>query len=80
MAIDVKQLDIRQQNRAVESVLEATENPRHRYLLESYLRHRYLESAGRYEEILEPELTVDDPVTASRSSGGRASSWRAASR
>jgi hypothetical protein len=62
MAIDVQQLDIREQNRAVERVLEATENPRHRYLLESYLRHRYLESAGRYEEILEPELTVDDPV------------------
>ncbi|MEA2482168.1 MAG: hypothetical protein QOC55_115 [Thermoleophilaceae bacterium] len=62
MAIDVQQLDIREQNRAVERVLEATENPRHRYLLESYLRHRYLESAGRYEAILEPELTVDDPV------------------
>jgi hypothetical protein len=62
MAIDVQRLDIREQNRAVEQVLEATENPRHRYLLESYLRHRYLESAGRYEEILEPELTVDHPV------------------
>jgi hypothetical protein len=62
MAIEVQQLDIREQNRAVERALEATENPRHRYLLESYLRHRYLESAGRYEEILEPELTVDDPV------------------
>jgi hypothetical protein len=60
--IDVKQLDIREQNRAVERVLEATENPRHRYLLEAYLRHRYLESAGRYEEILEPELTVEQPV------------------
>ncbi len=62
MAIDVQRLDIREQNRAVEQVLEATENPRHRYLLEAYLRHRYLESAGRYEEILEPELTVDHPV------------------
>jgi hypothetical protein len=60
--IDVKQLDIREQNRAVERVLEATDNPRHRYLLQAYLRHRYLESAGRYEEILEPELTVERPV------------------
>lgn len=60
--IDVKQLDIREQNRAVERVLGATENSRHRYLLQSYLRHRYLESAGRYEEILEPELTVEHPV------------------
>jgi hypothetical protein len=56
-----KQLDIRDQNVAVERVLEATENPRHRYLLQSYLRHRYLESAGRYQEILVPEMTVEHP-------------------
>ncbi len=59
---DVKQLDITEQNRAVERVLEVTENPRHRYLLESYLRHRYLESAGRYKEIFAPEMTVEHPV------------------
>lgn len=58
---DVSQLDITQQNAAVERTLEQTDNPRHRYLLQSYLRHRYLESAGRWEEILEPELTVDHP-------------------
>lgn len=55
-------LDITQQNRAVERVLEQTDNPRHRYLLQAYLRHRYLESAGRWAEILEPELTVEHPV------------------
>lgn len=55
-------LDITEQNRAVEAVLATTENPRHRYLLQVYLRHRYLESAGRWEEILEPELTVEHPV------------------
>jgi hypothetical protein len=60
--IDVRQLDITEQNRAVERVLEMTENPRHRYLLQSYLRHRYLESAGRYEEIFAPEMTVEHPV------------------
>jgi len=60
--IDGKQLNIRAQNRAVEKRLDATDNPRHRYLLQAYLRHRYLESAGRYQEILEPELTVDHPV------------------
>lgn len=54
-------LDITKQNVAVEKVLENTENPRHRYLLQSYLRHRYLESAGRWEEILDPALTVDHP-------------------
>ncbi len=57
-----KQLDIRDQNVAVERVLAATENPRHRYLLQSYLRHRYLESAGRYQEIFAPEMTVEHPV------------------
>ena len=58
---DMSQLDITNQNVAVEKVLGATESPRHRYLLQSYLRHRYLESAGRYEEILDPTLTVDHP-------------------
>ncbi len=58
---DMKRLDITKQNVAVEKVLEATVNPRHRYLLQSYLRHRYLESAGRWEEILDPTLTVEHP-------------------
>jgi hypothetical protein len=61
MITDVNQLDITNQNAAVESVLSTTENPRHRYLLHSYLRHRYLESAGRYPEILDPAMTVDHP-------------------
>ena len=59
--IDMSRLDITTQNVAVEKVLENTTNPRHRYLLQSYLRHRYLESAGRWEEILDPSLTVDVP-------------------
>lgn len=59
--IDMSRLDITKQNVAVEQVLENTDNPRHRYLLQSYLRHRYLESAGRWEEILDPALTVDEP-------------------
>lgn len=59
--IDMSRLDITQQNVAVEKVLAATDDPRHRYLLQSYLRHRYLESAGRWEEILDPDLTVDEP-------------------
>lgn len=62
MHVDGRQLDVRQQNRAVERVLESTENPRHRYLLQAYLRHRYLESAGRYREIFDPRLTVEHPV------------------
>jgi hypothetical protein len=58
---NIKQLDITKQNVAVEKVLDATVNPRHRYMLQAYLRHRYLESAGRWEEILEPALTVEHP-------------------
>jgi len=58
---DISTLDITQQNVAVENVLAATDNPRHRYLLQSYLRHRYLESAGRWEEILDPTMTVEHP-------------------
>ena len=56
------EFDIRKTNIAVEQLLEATENPRHRYMLEAYNRHRYLEMAGRYKEIFEPEMTVEHPV------------------
>ena len=56
---DISRLDITRQNIAVEKVLGSTQNPRHRYLLQSYLRHRYLESAGRWQEILDPALTAD---------------------
>ena len=59
--IDMSRLDITKQNVAVETVLAETSNPRHQHLLQSYLRHRYLESAGRWEEILDPSLTVDEP-------------------
>lgn len=61
LEIDMSTLDITKQNVAVEKVLANTDNPRHQYLLQSYLRHRYLESAGRWEEILDPALTVDVP-------------------
>jgi hypothetical protein len=58
----MSEFDITKANVAVERLLEATENPRHRYMLEAYNRHRYLEMAGRYREIFEPEMTVDHPV------------------
>ncbi len=54
--------DVTETNRAVERLLEVTESPRHRYLLEAYNRHRYLEIAGRYEELFAPEMTVEQPV------------------
>jgi hypothetical protein len=59
---DVKQLDITKTNLAVQQLIERTENPRHRYILQAYDRHRNLEHAGRFEEIFAPEMTVEHPV------------------
>jgi hypothetical protein len=56
------ELDIRRTNAAVQELIEVTENPRHRYLLQAYDRHRNLEHAGRFEEIFDPEMTVEHPV------------------
>ena len=60
--VDVGQLDITQTNIAVQELIQCTENPRHRYLLQAYDRHRNLEHAGRYEEIFAPEMMVEHPV------------------
>ena len=53
--------DVAKTNIAVEKLLERTDNPRHRFLLLAYHRHRYLEIAGRYEEIFAPDMTVEQP-------------------
>jgi hypothetical protein len=55
-------LDITETNASIERLLEVTENPRHLFLLRAYYRHRYLEIAGRYEEIFAPEMMVEHPV------------------
>jgi hypothetical protein len=54
--------DITKTNLAVEKLLEVTTNPRHRFLLQAYYRHRYLEIAGRYEEIFVPEMMSANPA------------------
>jgi len=54
--------DVTQLNAAVDRLLSGIENPRHRFLLQTYSRHRYLEVAGRYEEIFAVEMMVPDPV------------------
>ena len=46
----------------MQELIEVTENPRHRYLLQAYDRHRNLEHAGRFEEIFAPGMTVEHPV------------------
>jgi hypothetical protein len=60
--VDVRGLDIRKTNIAVQELIAVTENPRHRYLPEAYDRHRNLEHAGRFAEIFAPEMTVEHPV------------------
>ncbi|MGH2857593.1 MAG: hypothetical protein ACRDMJ_08910 [Solirubrobacteraceae bacterium] len=61
-AVDISALDITKTNIAVQELLARTDNPRHRYLLQAYDRHRNLEHAGRFEEIFAPEMTVEHPV------------------
>ena len=58
----MSRFDITKTNIAVERLIETTENPRHLYLLHAYNRHRYLEMAGRWEEIFAPDMTVEKPV------------------
>src|SRR5215469_996192 len=48
--------DITKLNVAVDKLLDTTTNPRHRFMLQAYSRHRYLEVAGRYEEIFAPDM------------------------
>ena len=50
---------ITETNIEVERLLDKTQNPRHRYLLMAFARHRYLEIAGRYSELLGPDMTVE---------------------
>ena len=54
--------DITKLNVAIDKLIETTINLRHKFLLMAYSRHRYLEVAGRYEEIFAPEMMTMDPV------------------
>ena len=58
----MSRFDITRTNIAVQRLLETTDNPRHRWLLHAYDRHRNLEMAGRWQEIFDPEMTVEHPV------------------
>ncbi|MDM0015940.1 hypothetical protein QTH87_26100 [Variovorax sp. J22P168] len=61
MILNNPNLDVRKTNRAIDELLKVTTNPRHRFMLEAYHRHRFLEIAGRYEEIFSPDMTVANP-------------------
>jgi hypothetical protein len=60
--VSMAKYDITKTNIAITRLLEKTTNPRHRFLLMAYDRHRNLEMAGRYEEIFAPEMMVEKPV------------------
>lgn len=46
----------------VDRLLERTENPLHRRILINFRRHGLLEVSGRYDELLQPDMTVEHPV------------------
>ena len=64
--------DVTKLNVAVDRALETTTNPRHRFMLMAYSRHRYLEVAGRYEEIFAPEMMNMHPEYVFRAAGNEA--------
>ena len=55
-------LDVTKTNQAIRELISRTKNPRHRFLLMAYDRHRNLEMAGRYEELFAPDMMVQQPV------------------
>lgn len=53
--------DIRLLTKAADDLLGTVTNPRHRKILINYRRHAIFEVCGLYEEILSPELTIEEP-------------------
>lgn len=45
----------------LEKQIANTDNPQHRAILKNYRMHGLLEVAGRYEELLAPDKTVEEP-------------------
>lgn len=62
--------DIRLLTKAADTLLATVTNPRHRKILISYRRHAILEVCGRYDEILSPDLSVEEPEYLMYSGGG----------
>jgi hypothetical protein len=47
--------------RKIEELLQRTENPFHQAMLRNFFRHALLEISGYWDQILVPELTIDQP-------------------
>jgi hypothetical protein len=61
--------DITKINVAIDRLLEVTTNPRHRYILMSYARHRALEFSGQYEDVVAENMMNPHPVYTIRALG-----------
>jgi hypothetical protein len=64
---------------AADRLLETTENPLHRQILENYRRRAILDISGDWEVIFDPDMTVEEPLYTSTSPAWTAWLWRAQS-
>jgi hypothetical protein len=55
-------LDLTNVPRELDELIGSSPSARHRHMLENVRRHYLLESTGRVEEILAPDMTVEHPV------------------
>ncbi|WP_219471433.1 hypothetical protein [Nonomuraea rhizosphaerae] len=55
-------LDITNVPRELDQLIKASPNRRRRHILENVRRHYLLELTGRTEQILRPDMTVENPV------------------
>jgi hypothetical protein len=55
-------LDIGLNVAAHDRLLETLDNPRHRRIVANYRRHALLEVTGQWEQVFEPEMTIETPV------------------
>ena len=62
-------LDITKCNAAIDRLLEITTNPRHRFILMAYARHRHLEFSGHYEDVLTDDMMNEHPIYTIRAIG-----------
>ncbi|MBX5467241.1 MAG: hypothetical protein K6U14_07080 [Firmicutes bacterium] len=57
-----KYFEVQHMMRETERLLATEQSPRRRAILKNFRRHGMLEVAGRWEEILTPEMIVEHPV------------------
>src|SRR5712672_260624 len=68
--IDAMKLDITKLTQAADRLLPTLSDRRHIAMISNYRRHALLDVSGRYEEILTPQMTVEEPEYWSHTVGG----------